>query len=343
MLVRWRGGRAVLAFEKNKAGGVEMLGDSPVFRRAVALIERMARFDAPVLIEGETGTGKELAARALHYMSARRDRPFVPVNCGAIPDSLFENELFGHRRGAFTDAREDAPGLVALAHGGTLFLDEVDALTAKGQVSLLRFLQDRQFRPLGARSTQSADVRIIAASNAGLATLTEAGRFRADLLYRLNIMFVLMPPLRERVGDPELLARHFVREAGRRYGAPAKPLHPDTVQWLGRHAWPGNVRELENLVYRELLLSEGSELRFAGERPSGEERRTSPDRRGNTFDDQTYREARARTLMYFESRYVSSVLGRARGNVTAAAKLAGKERRAFGRLVKKHGIDRSRF
>src|SRR5512145_151026 len=178
-----------------------MIGRSPAFRIADALMNKMCAYDAPVVIEGETGTGKELAARAIHYRGARAARPFVPVNCGAIPDSLIESELFGHRRGAFTDARTDKPGLVDLARGGTLFLDEVDALTPKAQVTLLRFLQDHQFRPLGGRSEEQADVRIVTASNRVLERQVEAGAFRIDLLYRIKLLHLTLPPLRERRAD----------------------------------------------------------------------------------------------------------------------------------------------
>src|SRR5215813_10889060 len=173
-----------------------MIGQSPRFREAIRLIERFARYAAPVLIDGETGTGKELAARAIHYGGPRKDRPFIPVNCGALPDALVENELFGHRRGAYTDAKSEQRGIIAHAQHGTLFLDEIDALTPKSQVTLLRFLQDQQYRQLGGSEVQSADVRIIAASNANLSELTAQGTFRLDLLFRLNIMRLTMPPLR---------------------------------------------------------------------------------------------------------------------------------------------------
>jgi transcriptional regulator with GAF, ATPase, and Fis domain len=188
-----------------------LIGLSPAFRDMVGLVQRIAQTDAPVLIEGETGTGKEVAARAIHYSGSRRDRPFVPVNCGAIPENLIENELFGHVRGAYTDAREPQPGLIALANGGTLFLDEVETLCPKGQVALLRFLQDLNYRPLGSRREESADVRVIAATNIDLSELVHAKQFRMDLYYRLQILFLRMPPLRERTGDAALLAEHFGR------------------------------------------------------------------------------------------------------------------------------------
>ena len=209
-----------------------MIGQSPAFRETVRLVARMAACDAPVLIEGETGTGKELAARGIHYQSARKDRPFIPVNCGAIPDSLIESELFGHRKGAFTDAKENQPGLVTLAEGGSLFLDEVEALSAKGQVTLLRFLQDQEFRPLGARNMEQGNVRVLAATNASLSVMAEQGLFRADLLYRLRILCLELAPLRERKGDVEHLATWFLDACDKRFGLGAKTLHRDAIAWM---------------------------------------------------------------------------------------------------------------
>jgi two-component system, NtrC family, response regulator GlrR len=310
-----------------------VIGRSDAFLAMDALIAKLAEYDAPVLIEGETGTGKELAARAIHYRSSRCDHPFVPTNCGAIPDALFENELFGHRRGAFTDARDDQPGLVTMAHRGTLFLDEVDALTAKGQVGLLRFLQDQQYRPLGGRSEQKVDVRVIAACNRGLDQLVAAGQFRSDLLYRLKIMLLRVPPLRERVGDAALLADHFVTTGSVRFGKAFKPLNPKTTAWFDDYGWPGNVRELENLVYREFLLADGPEILVA---PLGSSMpcATLPD------SDLSYAEAKAQAIEAFERTFLTAVMARAHGSVATAARLARTERRHLGRLLKRFGIER---
>jgi two-component system, NtrC family, response regulator GlrR len=307
-----------------------VIGRSPAFRVVETLIDRMGAFDAPVLIEGETGTGKELAARALHYRGTRRDGPFVPVNCGAIPDTLVENELFGHRRGAFTDARSDQVGLVKLARGGTLFLDEVDGLTPKAQVTLLRFLQDQQFRPLGSRSEERADVRIIAASNRDLERQVAAGEFRLDLLYRLKLMHLSMPPLRERDGDPAFLAAHFIDVASTRYGKPALSLDQGTLAWFERYAWPGNIRELENLVCREFLLADGPKISISC---------PTPGCRARAWDAiANYRQAKHQAIAEFESRFLASLMGRVNGNVSAAARLSGTERRHLGRLLKKYQI-----
>jgi DNA-binding NtrC family response regulator len=314
-----------------------MIGDSAEIGAIVRQIERIAKSDAGILIQGETGSGKELAARAIHSRSARRDGPFVAVNCGAVPDGLIETELFGHAKGAFTDAREARPGVIAQAQRGTLFLDETDTLSPKAQVTLLRFLQDLRYRPVGTGREIASDVRVIAASNQNLRALADEGRFRQDLLYRLNILELWIPPLRGRPEDIELLANHFVQLYSAKYGIAAKRLHPDTVEWLRRHDWPGNVRELENWIHRELLLAEGEEIRnVVGSPPRlpGETgRQAAPD----------LRTAKALALAEFEAAYLADALARAHGNVTAAARLAGTERRAFGKLLKKYGIDKTRY
>ncbi len=309
-----------------------MIGQSEAFRAVRALIDKMAAFGAPVLIEGETGTGKELAARAIHYKGGRREGPLVPVNCGALPDQLIENELFGHHRGAFTDARQDQPGLVALARGGTLFLDEVDTLTPKGQITLLRFLQDQQFRPLGGRREQQADARIVAASNRSLDRQAESGEFRLDLLYRLKLMHLPLPPLRERHGDIALLAEHFIRVGSARFGKPVRPLDPATLAWFESYHWPGNIRELENLVHREFLLAEGAQISIPappavfGAGPVGAAL--------------NYRRAKTQAITEFECRFLAQLIKQANGNVSAAARIGGTERRHLGRLLRRYHISK---
>ena len=320
-----------------------MIGQSKVFLLALSLIERIAKCDVPVLIDGETGTGKELAARAIHYGSARRDFPFVPLNCGAIPDALIENELFGHQRGAYTGAARDQAGLIQHAHHGTLFLDEIDALSPKGQVTLLRFLQDSQYRPLGGPTARSADVRILAASNADLGKLAETGAFRLDLLFRLKILHLEMPPLRERSGDAALLAASFIELCGVRFGLGEKTLSPATVDWFERYTWPGNVRELENFIYREYLLTEGRVIDIPLPPKLDRERRIQPDRRNGEIAGAKFGDAKLRAIAEFERQYLLSMLAAADGNVTHAAKLSGKERRTFGKLLKKHGIEKSHY
>jgi two-component system response regulator GlrR len=306
-----------------------LLGESAVFVAAVNLLSRFARVDVPAVIQGETGTGKELAARAVHYQSVRRDRPFIPVNCGALPDALIENELFGHESGAYTDARDSAPGLIALADGGTLFLDEVDALSPKAQVALLRFIQDQRYRPIGSRHDRRANVRIITATNQDLERLVREHAFRVDLLFRIKVLSVVLPPLRERKGDARLLSERFLDECAQRHGHARKHLHPSTLSWIESYDWPGNVRELENFIQRECLLCDGDELRYPREVPAA----SKPADRGVTYKD-----ARAAMLADFDRRFLADLLGRAAGNVTLAARQAGKERRTLGRMLKKYGI-----
>jgi DNA-binding NtrC family response regulator len=315
----------------------QLVGASSQFHAALQQIEKIGRSDAGVLILGETGSGKELAARAIHWESERRSGPFVAVNCGAVPDGLIETELFGHGKGAFTDAKGARGGVVAQAESGTLFLDEVDALSPKAQVSLLRFLQDFRYRPIGTVTEIAADVRILAAANRDLHQLVDDGGFRRDLLFRLNIFELWIPPLRSRPEDVELLARHFIRIFSERYGISAKRVHPATIEWLKRREWPGNVRELENWVHRELLLADGDEIHNV--------LRVEPQalRGGGGREFPSWKTARAHALAEFETGYVATVLAEARGNVTVAARLAGKDRRAFGRLLKKYGIDRIRY
>jgi two-component system response regulator GlrR len=300
----------------------------------------MAATPAPVLIEGETGVGKELAARSVHYLSERRDRPFVPVNCGAIPDSLVESELFGHVRGAFTDARHARHGLVTQAHGGTLFLDEIDALSLKAQVALLRFLQDHRYRPVGQDRDYFCDVRVIAASNGPLRRRAAEGTFRSDLLYRLDILALRVPALRERAHDVLLLAEHFLARHSVEYGHERKHLHANTRRWLLEYAWPGNVRELQNLIHRLVLLAEGGEILYCGEL-AAEIPQVHADSASGQFP--SFQRAKARAVEHFERTYLEELLRRALGNVSAAARLAGKERRALGKLLRKHHIDSTRF
>jgi DNA-binding NtrC family response regulator len=315
-----------------------MIGQSAEFRAALQLIGKIARNDAPVLIEGETGTGKELAARALHYGGARRDHPFIPLNCGALPDTLMENELFGHRKGAYTDAKSEQAGVIAHADHGTLFLDEIDALTPKAQIVFLRFLQDQQYRPLGSGEARSADVRIVAASNADLEALTRRGDFRLDLLYRLKVMHIVLPPLRERGGDIALLAEHFLAGCAARFKSGQKHLTQDSLRRMEAYDWPGNVRELENFICREYLLSDDGviDVALSGARQPAKLPRAD-------YAQLTFKQAKNRAIAEFERQYVVDILSAAAGNVTKAASLVGKERRSFGRLLKKHDIDKSAY
>jgi DNA-binding NtrC family response regulator len=313
---------------------VNLIGGSPAFRELLATVRQVADFDVTVSIFGETGTGKELVARSLHYLSHRADGPFIPVNCGSVPDTLLESELFGHKKGAFTDARTNRVGLVEQAQGGTLFLDEIEALSPKGQVTLLRFLQDMQYRRVGGGRLRTADVRIVVASNIELNELRHRqGEFRDDLYYRLNVLPIRIPPLRQRTEDIPLLANHFLQRFKLQFEQPHKRFSPEAMPWLMSRSWDGNGRELENAVQRGLLLATGEEIdpnhlepeMFVG----------ADDVNGKL----SFNEAKLRAVNTFEHDYLTSLMAVSEGNVTRAASRAGKERRALGKLLKKHGID----
>jgi len=245
---------------RNLAGMGEMLGRSPVMQQLFASLERVAATDATVLIQGETGTGKELIARSIHEASARKDRALVRVNCAAIPGTLMESEFFGHERGAFTGATTKREGRFALADGGTIFLDELGELPLDLQAKLLRVLQEGEFEPLGSPRTRKVNVRVIAATNRDLGSMVAEGKFREDLYYRLNVFPLRVPPLRERDNDVSLLARAMVERLARRMGRRLEPPHPDDLRRLQDYAWPGNVRELQNVIERAIILSTGSRL-----------------------------------------------------------------------------------
>lgn len=327
---------------------VAIVGSAPAFTEALEALARFAVVDVPVLIGGETGTGKEVAARAVHYLSARADGPFVPINCGALPERLFENELFGHARGAFTDARETQRGLIAHAEGGTLLLDEIDCLDGRSQAALLRFLQDGSYRPLGTERDLQANVRIIASSNANLEQRVEKGQFRSDLLFRLDIARVELPPLRERRTDIVPLARHLLVKAAGRHGLFAPEIGPVLEQELLEHDWPGNIRELENVMHRALLLGDGGPVLSEPIRlgpcakPSGDPSRLCEGAPAFEFAG-TLKAERERRNKAFEHEYLTWLLARSGGNITAASRAAGTERRHLGRLIQRHGIDASDF
>ena len=322
----------------NELVNINIIGKSPALLKTIHKIKKFTCCNAPLLIEGETGTGKELAARAVHYLSDRRDNPFIPVNCGALPETLVENELFGHEKGAYTDAGKSSSGLIAQAEGGTLFLDEIEALSQKAQVSLLRFLQENEYRPLGGNHILKANVRVIAASNAPIHHLVENRNFREDLYYRLNVTTIVIPPLRDRGADAGLIAEHCLSTYREQYNQPDKFLHPTSLNWLSSYHWPGNVRELENMVHRAFLLSEGHEI-FLNNTFEYEPVFNSADIKETNCNIETeFNSAKAQVIMQFEKRYLSQILKESDGNITLAAKHAGKERRAFGKLLKKHGI-----
>ena len=317
-----------------KLGFQQLIGTSQAFLSETNKIPLVAKSDISVLISGETGTGKEMVGRAIHYLSPRADKSFVPVNCGAIPVELLENELFGHERGAFTGAAGAREGLIQEAEKGSLFLDEVDCLPLLAQVKLLRFLQEKEYRPLGTTKAIRGDVRIIAASNANLEEAVEAGTLRRDLYYRLNVVPIDLPPLRDRSTDILLLAHHFLAHHAVRLKSPAREFSPEAERKLMLYSWPGNVRELEHVIERVAVLSTNktikeSQIVFPGEN----------DRLGNL----SFQEMKAQVISEFETNYIENLLIAYKGNISKAAQAAQKERRTFWQLVRKHKIDVQKF
>lgn len=318
---------------------LNLVGSSAEHITFIRRVKKIAEaFFAPVLIQGETGTGKENTARAIHYLSDRQDQGFFPINCGAIPDSLLESELFGHEKGAFTNAHQRQAGIVELAEGGTLFLDEVDSLSPKAQAALLRFIQSGEYRPLGGRKTKLADVRIIAATNANLSKAVKDNQFREDLLFRLNVFNIGLAPLRERQDDIAIIANTLLEKFSENYQQAKKHLSTSSLDWIKQQPWEGNIRELENLLLREFLLSETEEIQI---QEANSQTLTGKEEQPGIFKN--FQRAKHEMIESFERDYLKSALKKTAGNVTEAAKLAGKERRAFGKLLKKHDIDRSLY
>jgi len=315
----------------------ELVGKSPAMQEVFDLMHRAAATDATVLISGESGTGKELAARAIHFASARESRPFVAVNCGAIPETLIESELFGYVRGAFTGANADRRGLMEEANTGTLFLDEVGELPLALQVRFTRALQERVVRPVGATREKKVDVRVISATNVDLKAAVAARAFREDLYYRLNVFPIRLPPLRERREDILLLAAHLLERHGQRLGIRVEGFEPQALSALLEYDWPGNVRELENAIERSLAVSSAPRLPL--EALPDEIRKAASDHpRLGQLSDLSYRAvmdlARDRT----SREYLIALMRACSGNVTQAAERAAMERESLHRLLKRYGI-----
>jgi two-component system, NtrC family, response regulator GlrR len=316
---------------------MKLIGTSVKFQRVLEFIDRVACTTAPVLVCGETGTGKELTARAIHYSSDRRDHPFIPINCGAIPDNLVESELFGHVEGAFTGAKHAHAGLLSEADGGTVFLDELEALSPKAQVVLLRFLEDQSYRPVGHTRHKAVDTRILSAVNIDLLAAVTAGTFRSDLLYRLAVVSLVLPPLRERDGDRHMLADLFLRECAAQYERPARPLHGTVREMIDRYDWPGNVRELRNFIHAAFVMSTGPTIEMPPTGIVGP--RLDVSKPNASLADAPLSVAKAQVTAEFERTYIVQMLKKTAGNISHAAKLSGKDRRSFGRLMKTHGVD----
>jgi two-component system response regulator AtoC len=330
---------ARLAAPGEEASFHGLVGASAPMREAYRLLERASEVDATVLLLGETGTGKELAARAVHYHSARRERRFVPVNCGALPPDLVESELFGHARGAFTGATSARAGLFEEARGGTILLDEVGELPAAAQVKLLRALQEKEIRRVGESTPVEVDVRVIAATHRDLREEARAGRFREDLFWRLNVLPIRLPPLRERAGDVPLLAAHLLEKHARALRRDLQGFEPEAMALLERHPWPGNVRELENAVERAVALARGPRVQAADlpEEVAAPSPGASPAPAGE-LASLPYREVVDRERDRASRDYLVALMSEFGGNVTRAAERAGMERETLHRLLKRHGL-----
>lgn len=312
---------------RQRLGIRQLIGQGVVFTKMITDISAMSQTDATVLIVGETGTGKELSARAIHYLSDRSDHPFIPVNCGAIPVDLVENELFGHDRGAYTGASFVQEGVVREAEGGTLFLDEIDAMPLAVQVKFLRFLQEKEYRPLGSAKIRQANVRIIAATNANVEQKLAEGTLRRDLYYRVNTLLLTLPPLRQRPEDISVLARYFLAKYAKEYKKSTLDLAPEALQLLQLYEWPGNVRELEHVIARAVALAAHPILLPA------DLSLPQPERLFESF-----RVTKARMVAEFEKSYIHRLLLAYDGNIARAAHAAGKHRRAFWELMRKHKL-----
>jgi two-component system, NtrC family, response regulator HydG len=337
---RGRPATAPVPAEPARAGPVGgFIGQHPRVLAVLDLVRRVADTDATVLILGESGTGKELIARALHENSSRRTAPFLPVNCGAIAETLQESELFGHARGAFTGATEAKVGKFGAADGGTVFLDEIAETSKSLQVKLLRILQHGEYSPVGLAENRSCDVRIVAATNRDLRPLVAAESFRKDLYYRLNIIRLDLPPLRERRSDIPLLIDHFLKQFRACYHKHNLEMSGAAVEALCRHDFPGNVRELENIMRRAAILCSGPAISVADlgldETAQGAEHADAARR--------TFHEAKAQVVGHFEQTYLVSILTSCGGIISRAARRAGLSERNFHEKLKKYGLSGKHF
>ena len=332
--------------EEKEALG-ELIGSSAPMREVYRLSVGVAPTSSTVLILGESGTGKELTARAIHDNSPRTDKPFVAVNCSAIPDNLVETELFGHERGAFTGATSSRSGLFEAANGGTLFLDEIGDLPRQAQVKLLRALQEGEIKRIGSNDTRRVDVRVIAATNVSLRERVHAGAFREDLYYRLNVVEIELPPLRHRQDDIPLLAQHFLTKFAKRASQDIREISPVAMRLLQQHGWPGNVRELENAMERAVVFCRGTtihpeHLPFTATTVVDHE---SEESEGHSIalpanlPDAHYRDAKQQVVHMFDRYYFTAVLRRTGGNVSEAARASGLDRSNFRRAARRAGVD----
>jgi Nif-specific regulatory protein len=320
----------------------EILGASPQMAKVLSTVADIADTDSTVVIVGESGTGKELLARAIHFNSGRAEKPFIPINCAAIPETLLESELFGYEKGAFTGAVKKKLGKFQIANGGTIFLDEIGELSPVLQVKLLRFLSTQEFEPLGSTETLKSDLRIITATNRNLSEMIQTGEFREDLYYRVNVIKIELPPLRDRKGDVELLTEHFIEKFSKRYDRKLRGIDDVAMETLLRYNFPGNVRELENTIERAVVLTKATQIGY-GDLPDYIKSHSNQGD-GEVFPKtnrelmKTKRELYRKTIGELERRFLLSALEEAAGNISEAARRAQMQRKQFQRLMKRHNV-----
>ncbi len=331
----------------------QILGNSKAIKNLKSNLSKISSCDVNVLITGESGTGKELVARAIHYLSGRNRKPFIPVNCSAIPENLFENELFGHSKGAYTGASFQQYGLVKEAEGGTLFLDEIGTVNTFVQTKLLRLIQESEYRPLGYSKNIKADIRLLAATNIDLRYLVERKVFREDLFYRLNVVPLHIPPLRERKEDIPILIKHFVKRYSREYNKPINVIPVEVMNVLASYSWPGNIRELENKIQQLVVMSTSSvisaeNIQLTLKEPLSKETiieyiNAAKESIINQSEIETFNVAKKKVNDLFEKSYLTQLLSVYKGDMVRASKIAGKSRTAFWNLLKKQNLSPKQF
>lgn len=331
--------------EKDEVAYEGIIGKAKNMQEIYELIENVAPTNSTILVMGESGTGKELVAQALHRRSRRADKPFIVINCAAMPETLLESELFGHRKGSFTGAIHDKKGLFEEANGGTIFLDEIGEISTAIQVKLLRVLQEGEVRMVGDNISKHVDVRIVAASNKDLATLVGEGKFREDLFYRLNVISVVLPPLRDRSEDVPLLVYHFLKKYSKKVGKEVVACAPDVITALQHYKWVGNVRELENVIERAVVLATGNTIQAKdlSQRILGESFYLSIEDVANDLSKYNYKDAKDRAFEAFNKNYVTSLMRQTKGNISYAAAKAGMDRSNFKKILRKINFELDEF
>lgn len=309
-----------------------IIGKSKEMKKIYELVDKVSKTDCTVLIQGESGTGKELIARAIHYNSQRQGKPFLPINCGALPESLLESELFGHEKGSFTGAISTTKGVFEEAHGGTILLDEIAEITPALQIKLLRILEGGDFKKIGSNKMFRVDIRIIAATNSNLIMAIKNNSFREDLYYRLNVVSINLPPLRERIEDIPFLAMHFLKKASEKFKKPLTTIAPEVIQSFTRYSWPGNIRELENFIESATILTNSTTISPQDLPTLSEKIGINP--RKTRLTDLPFYEARD----LFEKDYIEKILSRCDGNISKASKLGRISRKSLRTKAKKYNL-----